>query len=111
MAAYLKDHGYVGIGQISDPARAIREVMIGGKPLLSQDLRCERMEENAESDDLCEYVALVDWKRTTDRNKAKWKRRAGIYTTTHVRASLDGQPATIDFLEDEFGINIREFVF
>lgn len=110
VAAYLKRHGFVGIGQITDPARAIREVMIGGKPLLSHNLRCRRMAENAESVDLCEYVALVDWKRTTERNKAKWKPRAGIYTTTHVRASLDGQPATIDFLEHEFGINIRELV-
>ena len=110
VAAYLKGQGFVGIGQVSEPARPIREVMIGGKPLLSQSLRCKRMEENAESDDLSEYIALVDWKRTTERNSAKWKRASGIFTTTHVRASLDGQPSTIDFLEKEFEINIRELV-
>jgi len=111
VAAYLKGQGFVGIGQITEHARAIRNVMIGSKPLLSQNLRCGQMADNAESDDLCEYVALVDWKCTTERNKAKWKRSAGLYTTTHVRASLDGQPVTIDFLEHEFGINIRELVF
>ena len=110
VAAYLKRHGFVGVGQIKDRARPIREVTIGGKPLLSHSLRCRGMAENAESDELCEYVALVDWKCAMTRDKAKWKPSAGIYTTTHVRASLDGQPTTIDFLEHVFGINIREIV-
>jgi hypothetical protein len=68
------------------------------------------MSDNAESNDLCEYVALVEWKAITERSGAKWKRKAGIYTTTHVRASLDRQPKTIAFLEEEFAINIRELV-
>lgn len=110
VAAYLKARGFVGIGQIMNQARPIRDVVVNGMPLLSQNLFCDHMSENAESDDLCEYVALVDWKCTTERNKAKWRRSAGLYTTTHVRASLDGQPATIDFLEHEFEINIRELV-
>ena len=45
-----------------------------------------------------------------DRDHAKWKKSSGIYTTTHVRASLDGQPETIKFLEEEFGINMRDYV-
>lgn len=110
VAAYLKRRGFVGIGRIREQARPIREVTIGGKPLLSRDLRCKGMAKNAESDDLCEYVAQVDWICTTKRDEAKWKRSAGIYTTTHVRASLDGQPTTIEFLEQEFGIKLREIV-
>jgi len=110
VAAYLKSHGFVGIGKITDQARPIREVRIRRKSLLSHNLRCKRMAENVESDDLCEYVALVDWKKTEKRNNAKWKPKSGLYTTTHVRASLDGQPATIDFLEHEFGINLRKLV-
>lgn len=110
VAAYLKKHGYVGIGQIKKRARPIREVIVNGKPLLNHKLRCKGMAKHAESDDLCEYVALVEWICTTDRAEAKWKPKAGIYTTTHIRASLDGQPKTVKFLEEEFGVNLREYV-
>jgi len=108
--AYLKGHGFVGIGKITDRAKPIREVIIKGKPLLSLHLKCKNMADNAESDELCEYVALVKWVVAVERDRAKWKSKAGIYTTTHVRASLDGQPKTIAFLEKEFGVNVRELV-
>jgi|ERR1043166_731256 hypothetical protein len=108
IAAYLKNHGFVGIGCITERAKPIREVIIDGKPLLSHALRCTGMAENVKSDDLCEYVALVKWVAAVERNQAKWKSKAGLYTTTHVRASLDAQPDTIAFLEREFGVNMRE---
>lgn len=110
IAAYLKKHGFVGIGSITDRAKPIREVTISGKPLLSHPLRCAEMASNAESDELCEYVATVKWAATVGPDQAKWKAKAGIYTTTHVRASLDAQPATIAFLEKEFAVNMRDLV-
>lgn len=110
VAAYLKRRGFVGVGQVTRAARPIREVVVGDRPLLDQALYCKGMGLHAESDDLCEYVALVDWKATTSRTDAKWKPRSGLYTTTHVRASLDRQPGTIDFLEAAFGINMRDLV-
>lgn len=110
VAAYLKNRGFVGIGVLTDRAKPIREVTIKGKPLLSHNLHCQSMADNAESDELCEYVAPVKWAAAVERDQAKWKTKAGIYTTTHVRASLDGQPKTIAFLEREFGVNVRELV-
>lgn len=110
VAAYLKNHGFVGIGVLTDRAKPIREVTIKGKPLLSHHLRCQRMADNSESDELCEYVAPVKWAAALGRGQAKWKAKAGIYTTTLVRASLNGQPKTIAFLEGEFGVNVRELV-
>lgn len=110
VAAYLKSSGFVGVGVLTDRAKPIREVTIMGKPLLSHNLICQSMADNAESDELCEYVAPVKWATAVERDQAKWKIKAGIYTTTHVRASLDGQPKTIAFLEREFGVNVRELV-
>jgi uncharacterized protein len=110
VAAYLKRTGFVGIGVVTDRARPIRDVQVRGKPLLSQALHCTRMSDNIDSDDHCEYVALVKWVTAVDRKQAKWQASAGLYTTTHVRASLDGQPETIAFLEEEFGVSIRELV-
>ncbi len=110
VAAYLKNSGYVGVGVLTDRARPIREVTINGKPLLKHKLQCQGMGENDENDNLCEYVAPVKWIADVERNQAKWKAKAGIYTTTLVRASLEGQPKTIAFLENEFGVNIRELI-
>ncbi|MEW8177225.1 MAG: GIY-YIG nuclease family protein [Candidatus Thiodiazotropha endolucinida] len=110
VAAYLKRHGFVGIGVLTDRAKPIRSVTIKGKPLLGRELICTGVADNLESDDFCEYVAPVKWVAAVERSQAKWKAKAGIYTTTHVRASLDGQPKTIAFLEKEFGINVRDLV-
>ena len=110
VAAYLKNRGFVGIGRLTSRAKPIREVVINGKPLLSHKLSCQNMADNVNSDDLCEYVATVVWIKVAARINAKWKPKAGIYTTTHIRASLDGQPATIAFLEEAFGVNVREYM-
>lgn len=110
IAAYLKRHGFVGIGILTDRAKPIREVIIKGKPLLSYKLRCPRMAEHAESNELCEYVAPVKWVAAVERTQAKWKSNAGLYTTTLVRASLDGQPKTVSFLNKKFGVNVRKLL-
>ena len=108
--AYLKRHGFVGVGKIKTKARMIRDVIVNGKPLLSLPLRCQKMDDNNGDSDLSEYVCLVDWCKTVSRNKAKWRSRSKLYTTTHVRASLDGQPETLKFIEKEFDIKIKELI-
>lgn len=110
VAAYLKGHGYVGIGIITQAAKPIREVIVRGKPLIRCTLESRQMDRNIESDEYCEYVACVKWIKTVERNKAKWKPRSRLYTTTHVRASLSGQPKTIAFLEKEFGVDLHKMV-
>lgn len=110
VAAYLKGKGFVGIGKLTSRANPIREVMINQVPLLSHDLKCKSMGDNVDSNDLCEYVASVQWIKKLDRVNAIWKKNASIYTTMHIRASLDGQPETIAFLEAEFGLNLRELL-
>ncbi len=97
VAAYLKGRGFVSIGQLTSRAKPIREVAISGKPLLSHNLRCQNMADNAESSDLCEYVATVRWIKKVDRAGAKWKAKAGIYTTTHVARRSMGNPLRLRF--------------
>ena len=82
-----------------------REILIGGKPLLT--LRAA-MAINSDSPEYSEYVALVDWVRQVPAAEAKMKRKAGIYTTQHVRAALDGQASTVSFLESEFGVTFAD---
>ena len=110
VVAYLKKYGFVGVGVVAETARPIREVIVDGNPLLSLPLECSGMSINADSDELCEYVAIVKWFAVVDREAAKWKAKSNLYTTTHVRASLDSQPETIAFIETEFNLMLRDLL-
>jgi len=110
IAAYLKRHGFVGIGRIKNKAIMIKDVLISGNPLLGLQLRCSNMNDNYDSVDLSEYVCVVEWLSTVPREEAKWRTTPKLYTTTHVRASLDGQPNTVKFLEQEFRVLIRDLI-
>lgn len=110
IAAYLKGRGYVGIGRLTSEAKPIGQVTINGKALLNLNLRCKNMHTNMDSPELCEYVAKVDWIRAVDRAEAKMKRKSGIYTTTHVRASLAAQMTTVAFLETAFNIKVSDYI-
>ena len=108
--AYLSNAGYVGVGQILERARPLREVTIGGKPLSGFPLRPIDVLEHIECDKLSEYACTVRWIKAFDREHAKWEPNSGLFTTTHVRASLDNQPRTISFVEKKFGISLHDYL-
>jgi len=108
--AYLKKHGFVGVGVIRARAAMINEVRIHGKPLLSFPLRCQKMDDHCENPQLSEYVCLVKWKRTVPRHEAIWRSKPKLFTTTSVRASLDGQQETVTLLERKFHIKVKNLI-
>jgi len=110
VAAYLKGRGFVGIGQITQSARPVRDVLIDNIPLLQKELVCPNIGENSNDLEKSEYVALVEWVRTFPRNEAKWKSKSGLFTSQLVRASLDGQPETVKYLEQEFAVDFEELL-
>jgi hypothetical protein len=110
IAAYLKGRGFVGIGQIAQKAKPVRDVLIKNKPLLRLNLECPNLIENSNDPEKSEYVALVNWISTENRNSAKWKSKSGIFTSQLIRASLDGQPKTVKYLEQEFAVNFTELM-
>lgn len=107
-AAYLKRHGFVGVGMVMESAKMVRDVQIGNKRLLDYQLSCPELADNKNDPELSEYVCTVKWLKSVSRFDAKWSSKANLYTTQHVRASLDGQPETINFLEEAFSISMRE---
>lgn len=109
-AAYLQGRGFVGVGRILSKAVPIRDVKIKGRPLLNLPLQCKNMAENCNNPERSEYVCLVQWLATVPREKPKWQPKSKLYTTQLVQASLDGQPKTVEFLEHEFGLNMRELL-
>lgn len=110
IVAYLKWKWYVGIGKITTTAQPIENVFINKTKLLSLDLINKNMSENSDDYEKSEYVAKVEWIKITSRENAKWKSNSNLYTTTHVRASLENQKETIDFLESEFQIKFSTYM-
>jgi hypothetical protein len=110
VVAYLKWHGFVGIGRILTKAKMIREVIIRGKPLLSLPLKCKNMDDHCDDPLRSEYVCKVKWLRKVQREVAKWQPNAGLYTTTHVRASLENQNNTLKFLQRKFKVLFKGVV-
>jgi len=110
IAAYLPKHGYLGIGKITQEAKPIQEVFINDQALLSLPLVCDNMADNCDSKEKSEYVALLKWIVTLDRENAIFKRKAGLYTPQKVKASLDNQPVTVKYIETEFDINLKKLM-
>lgn len=105
--AYLKRRGFVGVGIVKTKARMVRDVLIGNEPLLSLPLTAS-LGDNSKDPEMSEYVCLVDWVAKVPRTEAKWRTVPRLFTTQHIRASLDGQPDTIDFVEEAFGLSLRD---
>jgi hypothetical protein len=66
-AAYLKGHGFVGVGKILTKAAMARDVIKDGQPFLSLPMSCLLMGDNSTDPELSEYVCLVDWVTTVPR--------------------------------------------
>lgn len=110
VVTYLKWHGFVGIGKVLTKATMIRDVIIRGQPLLSLPLKCKGMDDHCEDPERSEYVCKVKWLRKVRREEAHWETKAGLYTTTHVRASLENQKKTLNFLQWKFKIRFEWMV-
>lgn len=52
----------------------------------------------------------VDWIEMVPSNDAKWNPKSGLFISQLIKASLQNQKVTREFLEKEFGINLRELL-
>lgn len=108
IVAYLKRYGFVGIGLIEEKAVKVDDFRFKGKSVRELKLVEPFIIDN-HSNDKSEYLVKVNWKRAVDREEAKWKKNGGLFTTQLIKASLQGQPKTIEFLEREFDISFLSF--
>ena len=108
VCAYLAKHGYVGIGRITSTACNVADFRHNGKPLSSYPLIEPRVLEINNTLDDSEHFIGVEWIKTVNRKEAFFK--SGIYSTPLILASLQGQPKTIQFLEEKFKVNFTKFI-
>ena len=111
VAAYLTGHGYVGVGRVQHRAVPYSQYLHEGLPLGAQNLAQPGLAHDAGDLEICEYIVAVDWLETVPREGAKRisKKKEGHYAPQRIRASLDDQPATITFIDESFGVSLREF--
>src|SRR5690606_31084645 len=109
VTAYLKGHGYVGIGKVEEKAVRVNEFRINNKLLNQFDIQTKRIYDNCDNEKT-EFPVKVRWIKSVGRKNAKWKSNSGLFSTQLIKASLQGQPTTIDFLESEFDVNFSELM-
>ena len=109
VVAYLKNKGYVGIGRVVEKAIKVNEFKVRGLTLRSHILDKPNIFENCDNEK-SEYLVKIDWLKSVDSKEAKWKNKAGLFTSQLVKASLQEQRATKQFLEEEFGLQFRDLL-
>lgn len=109
VVAFLKGRGYVGIGRVVEKAVKAIEFKVNKKFLKEYDLKAPEIFENSDNEK-SDYCIKVDWIKTVDSKNAKWKSKSGLFSTQLIKASLQSQPKTITFLEDEFQISFKSLM-
>jgi hypothetical protein len=87
----------------------VNDFKIDGKLLKHYPLKVPDIFENCDNDK-SEFLAKIEWIKTVDSNNAKWKGKSSLFSSQLVKASLQGQPKTIEFLEKEFDISFRDLL-
>ena len=103
--AAIPGTGYVGVGEVIDEAVRISEFLVehDGEqfPILRAALKAPDMAEDAESEELSEYLARIKWIDARDRDVAVWEK--GMFANQNVVAKLR-QPFTIQRLAKHFNV-------
>lgn len=108
VVAYLKGNGFVGVGQVTARAVPYLDYRHQGRLLRDFDLVQPNIDHDAEDPALTEYLVKVRWVNAVSREHAKWEPRSGLFTPQLIRASLEGQPRTVAFVEQAFGVNLGD---
>lgn len=108
--AYLNKHGYVGIGVVEQGSVRVKDFRWQRKSLRQCKLRQPNIYDNSEDSNDSEYLVKVRWKKTVEADAAKWRSKAGLFTTRLVRASLASQTKTLKYLEAEFGVKFKSMI-
>lgn len=102
--AYMKGLGYVGFGIVRESAKMVKDFVVEGgqKTLLDVPLTAHNTADNRDDPKISEWSVGVDWKKTFDRNDARYFK--GIFANQNIVCKLRHK-RTIDFLRTQFGVH------
>lgn len=100
--AYIKNHGYVGFGEVTSEAVMIKDYRVEGTdtPLLEAGLTAPNAGDDCEDEDYSEWTVGVKWIKTVPKTEAKTF--AGVFANQNVVCKLR-DPTTLEFVHEAFG--------
>jgi hypothetical protein len=116
VAAYQRRHGFVGIGRVKKEAVPVRDFLCRrsgsqkGRHLRTAELKGDRLFHHANNNEKCEYLVTIDWIKQVPQTRAYFKKKSGLFTTTHVVASLSNQQDTLSYLQQVFKVNFEKLL-
>lgn len=101
--AYMKGHGYVGYGEVLEPAVMVKDFQVGKdeKSLLDYPLKAPTPDDNRDDPKLAEWAVRIDWKKSFSRENARFFK--GGFANQNIVCKLR-HPDTVEFLHEEFDI-------
>lgn len=111
VVAYLKKCGYVGIGRVIEKAVKVNDFKIDGKSLrqFQSELKQPDIFKNSDNDQ-SEFLVKIEWIKSVESKQAKWKSKAKLFTSQLIKASLQEQKLTREFLEVEFDVQFKDLL-
>lgn len=97
--AYLKGHGYLGVGVVTEEAQTPRGIEIDGKPLPELVPRSGFLQTDPA---MAANVVRVEWLRTVPVDAGKWFK--GAFANQNIVCKLRDE-GTVSFLRREFGLD------
>lgn len=110
LCGYLSKYGYVGVARVLENAVPASSFQYEGKLLSSYSLKQPGMFSIPKRQADGEFVLKVEWLVSRDRSEAVGGSRKDCWMATSMLGSLQGQPATLAFLEREFGIEFANLL-
>ncbi|MEQ4671904.1 DUF91 domain-containing protein [Providencia vermicola] len=99
--AYMKGCGYVGFGEVTKSAVMIRDFITDSNvPLLSAGLKAQYPDENADNEELSEWVVGVRWIKQLPKEQAKTF--SGVFANQNVVCKLRHEQ-TLKFVQSQLG--------
>jgi hypothetical protein len=102
---HIPGEGYVGVGEITGPARPIKDfkVSVNGHevPLLDAELDAPNMGHDRDDPEKCEYAVPVKWVKTVPREDHFWE--PNLFANQNTAARLR-DTETLARLEQHFGL-------
>jgi hypothetical protein len=103
---HVPEQGYVGVGVVQEPAVPVRDFMVqvDGKemPILEAPIKAPRMDENADDQELREYLVRVEWLKTVPLSEAIWER--GLFANQNSACKLRNK-FTLERLTERFALD------
>ena len=97
--------GYVGVGIVKEKAVRVKEFMVAQNlelPILEADLQAPKMGENADDEELSEYLVRIDWTKTVPLDQPVWEK--GMFANQNSACKLRNK-FTIERLSALFNLD------